>query len=181
MDRYAEAKRSVIGTGSIAFVFAFALLSTGCEQRGAGTTPSPQHRGSRMVEYRAGLDAYVAGRQLDALPHFRAAAEQGHVNAQYYTGLMYANGEGTKPDYREAAKWYQMAAARNQPDALVQLARLYATGTGLDMDVDKAIELFDRAAKTYPPGAKRDAALEQKHALAEVQESLQKPAEAAAQ
>src|ERR671912_535328 len=117
------------------------LLGCGERQTPASAQSAPvQHRGSRIAEYRDALDAYVAGRQLEALPHFRAAAEQGHVNAQYYTGLMYANGEGTKQDYGEAAKWYQMAAEHDQPDALVQLARLYATGTGVDMDVPKAIE-----------------------------------------
>src|SRR5918994_5354237 len=120
-----------------------ALLLAGCGERqtpAAARSGSVQQRGSRIAEYRAALDAYVAGRQLEALPHFRAAAEQGHVNAQYYTGLMYANGEGTKRDYGEAAKWYQMAAEHDQPDALVQLARLYATGTGVEMDVQQAIE-----------------------------------------
>jgi TPR repeat protein len=160
--------------------FGIGLLLAGCGDRqtpaSAQSTPV-QQRGSRIAEYRAALDAYVAGRQLEALPHFRAAAEQGHVNAQYYTGLMYANGEGTKQDYREAAKWYQMAAEHNQPDALVQLARLYATGTGVDMDVKKSIELFGRAAKAYPPGDKRDQAIEQKNALAAVLSSTNKPAE----
>jgi TPR repeat protein len=166
---------------SLPLAVGLALLLMGCGDRHAGPTPATQSRGSRIVEYRAGLDAYLAGRQLNALEHFRAAAEQGHVNAQYYTGLMYANGEGTKQDYRAAARWYQMAATRNQPDALVQLARLYATGTGVDMDVHKAVELLDRAAKTYPPGEKRDHALEQKNALAAVLDSMQKPAQAAAQ
>jgi len=164
--------------------FGVALLLAGCGERqtpAAAQTASAQHRGSRIAEYRAALDAYVAGRQLSALPHFRAAAEQGHVNAQYYTGLMYANGEGTKQDYREAAKWYRLAAEHDQPDALVQLARLYATGTGVDMDVPKAIELFGRAAKAYPPGEKRDQAIEQKNALAAVRDSTRKPAAATAQ
>jgi TPR repeat protein len=160
------------------------LLLVGCSERqtpALAQSTSVQHRGSRISEYRAALDAYVAGRQLEALPHFRAAAEQGHVDAQYYTGLMYANGEGTKQDYREAAKWYQMATEHNQPDALVQLARLYATGTGVDMDVKKSIELFGRAAKAYPPGDKRDQAIEQKNALAAVIDSMRKPAADTAQ
>src|SRR5829696_4991380 len=167
----------------IAAAFGVVLLLVGCgeHQTPAAAQSASAHRGSRIAEYRAALDAYVAGRQLSALPHFRAAAEQGHVNAQYYTGLMYANGEGTKQDYREAAKWYQLAAEHDQPDALVQLARLYATGTGVDMDVKKSIELFGRAAKAYPPGAKRDQAIEQKNALAAVLSSTNKPAEATSQ
>jgi TPR repeat protein len=164
-----------------------ALLLTGCGERHAPTTPSPQSgsvqsRSSRVAEYRAALDAYAAGRHVSALEHFRAAAEQGNVNAQYYTGLMYANGEGTaKRDYHEAAKWYQRAAKHNQPDALVQLARLYVMGLGVEANASKAVELFGRAAQAFPPGEKRDQAVQQKNALAAVIGSTQKPAGAKAQ
>lgn len=117
------------------------------------------------------MEAYTVGRLDVALSHFRAAAEQGNVNAQYYTGLMYANGEGTEQNYAEAAKWYQKAAAHDHPDALVQLARLYVTGSGVEADASKAVELFARAAKVYPPGEKRDQVMQQKTALATVIDS----------
>jgi TPR repeat protein len=147
---------------------AIALLLGGCGERQANPVRS---RRSRASEYRAGLDAYVAGRTIYAFEHFRAAAELGHVNAQYYTGLMYANGEGTKQDYREAAKWYHKAAANNQPDALLQLARLYVVGLGVERDSRMAIQLFERAAKAYPPGEKKDQATEQMKALAAVSQA----------
>jgi len=153
---------------SIPLLIGAALLVAGCGDRDARSAPTPA---SRAAEYRAGLDAYVAGRVVFALEHFSAAAEQGNVNAQYYTGLMYANGEGTKPDYREAAKWYEQAAAHNQPDALVQLARLYVMGLGVDQDTRKAITLFERAAKVIPAGEKRDQVLQQKKAVAAILES----------
>src|SRR5688572_21269300 len=103
------------------------LLSTACSERNPRTAPAPQSGTvqTRSSHYRAALDAYAAGRPERALEHFRAAAEQGNVNAQYYTGLMFGNGEGTKRNYVEAAKWYQRAAQHNHPEALVQLARLY--------------------------------------------------------
>jgi len=173
-------------TFSMPFAIGVALLLMSCGERHtpattSGRSGSVQSHGSRTAEYRAGLDAYVAGRRVSALEHFRAAAELGNVNAQYYTGLMYANGEGTKPNYREAAKWYQRAAEHNQPDALVQLARLYVTGLGVEVDARKAIELLDRAAQTLPPGEKRDQAIEQKKALAAASNSTQKSAGANAQ
>ena len=41
---------------------------------------------------------------------FRQAAEQGHADAQFNLGNMYANGEGVPEDDAEAARWYRMAA-----------------------------------------------------------------------
>ena len=41
----------------------------------------------------------VAAVALDIAPHlFRQAAEQGHADAQYALGLMYANGSGVLKD-----------------------------------------------------------------------------------
>ena len=68
-----------------------ALLLGACGSHGA-QSGSTQPLASRAAEYRAAMDAYTVGRLDAALSHFRAAAEQGNVNAQYYTGLMYANG-----------------------------------------------------------------------------------------
>lgn len=153
-----------------------ALALSACSERNA-----PKSRGSRAGEYRAALEAYSGGQHSKALEHFRNAADQGNVNAQFYTGLMYANGEGVKQDFKQAAKWYQRAAEHNQPDALVQLARLYATGSGVNLDARKAVELFGRAAQAYPPGEKKDQALEQKNALIAVLDSPQTPAVAPAQ
>jgi TPR repeat protein len=134
------------------------LLLTACEG-------SQQSRTHRALEYRRGLDAYAIHQYPEALAHFHEAAERGNATAQYYTGLMYANGQGAEQDYRKAAAWYQKAAALDQPDATLQLARLYVMGLGVDFDIPKAIGLFDRAAKLYQPGKQRDEALEQKTAL----------------
>lgn len=147
-----------------ALALALALSITAC---GETQGPPAKTTGSRASEYRAGLDAYGAGRILYAFEHFRAAAEMGNADAQYYVGLMYSNGEATKQSYEEAAKWYLKAVAQNQPDAIVQLARLHVTGLAVEHNPRKAIELFGRAAKIFPPGEKRDQALQQKQALEE--------------
>jgi TPR repeat protein len=166
----------------IAIATAF-LTMTGCADRQAPNAPVAQtktesmgNRASRLREYRSALAAYTAGRHLLALRHFKAAAELGQVEAQYYTGLMYANGEGTDRNFDEAAKWYQKAAERNQPDALVQLARLHVIGLGVERDVGKALQLLERAANIYPSGEKRDEVIEQRVALQEAMESKPEPA-----
>lgn len=45
----------------------------------------------------------------EAAKWYRAAAEQGDTNAQYFLGEMYANGRGVSRDRREAMKWLDMA------------------------------------------------------------------------
>ena len=164
-ERYVCRMAPIISSLSLAMA---AFLLTACGERAAHTTLATQSSSSRAGEYRAGLNAYAAGRYEKAFKHFREAAKRGNANAQYYTGLMYANGEVTKQDYALAAKWYQQAAAHHQPDALVQLARLHVMGLGVEQDAAKAVELFGRAAKIYPPGEQRDQAMAQRKALAEV-------------
>lgn len=125
-----------------------------------------------------GRGAFAAGDYPRALGYFRAAAEQGDANAQYYVGLMHANGQGTTRDFAEAAKWYEKAAAQNQADALYALARLHVIGTGVEADPAKAVELYERAAQAYPPGEQRELAIEQRRALLAVLEGTAGAAEA---
>jgi TPR repeat protein len=97
----------------------------------------------------------------------------------YYTGVMYSEAQGlAKKDLPEAIRWYEKAAARDQPDALYALARLYVVGYGVDRDPNKAIELLDRAVKAYPPGEGKDRVSEQRVALAAVLDEQKKPATA---
>jgi hypothetical protein len=113
-----------------------------------------------------------------ALGSFVAAGELGNAQAQYYAGVMFADGQGTQRNFEEAAKWYEKAAAQNQPDALYALARLYVFGSGVEPDSNKAVQLFERAAQAYPPGEDRARAEQQVVALlAVLEESAQEPAQ----
>lgn len=40
-------------------------------------------------------------------------ANQGNADAQYNVGLCYYYGNGVKQDYKEAMKWYELAAKKN--------------------------------------------------------------------
>lgn len=149
-----------------------ATALTGCDS--ARDAPAARHATAPPAaptpasELAAGQRAYAAGDRIGALRHFRAAAEGGNADAQYYTGVMYADGQGVERNYAEAVKWYEKAAAQNQPDALVALARLRVLGLGVEADPAKAVELYGRAAKAYPPGEQRDQAQEQHEALLKV-------------
>jgi hypothetical protein len=101
-----------------------------------------------------------------ALGYFLEAAKKGNAEAQYYAGLMLADGQGVSSrDVNAAAKLYAQAAAQGQPDAMYQLARLHVLGVGVEADVPRAIELFDKAARAFPPGERRNLAIQQRDAL----------------
>jgi TPR repeat protein len=116
-------------------------------------------------ELAAGLAAYSAGDHERALKFFQESAEKGVADAQFYTGLMHAEGQGVARSYTEAVKWYEKAAEQNQPDALSALAKLYVVGGGVAPDSAKAIEFFKRAEAAYPPSELRDQVTEQRVAL----------------
>ena len=65
----------------------------------------------------AGLKAAQAGDFQTALKEWKPLADQGHAYAQYYLGLMYANGEGVPEDDAEAVRWFRLAADQGHADA----------------------------------------------------------------
>ena len=47
------------------------------------------------------------------------------LNAQYNLGVMYDNGEGVPQDYKEAVKWYRLAAEQGNANAQTNLGNMY--------------------------------------------------------
>jgi TPR repeat protein len=158
------------------------LPLSGCSQSGsqatAATQPTTVTADGRklrpLTDLEVAQDAYSKGDYPKALDHFRAAATAGDADAMYYTGVMYSEAEGVaKKDMAEAIRWYEKAAARDQPAALYAMGRLYVTGFGVDLDQRKAVEFFDRSAKAYPPGEDRDRVEQQRAALVAVLDGTQ--------
>jgi TPR repeat protein len=160
------------------------LCLAGCSQGGGGATQATAAAQSAMAvsadgrklrpltDMEIAQDAYGKGDFPKALDHFRAAAIAGDADAMYYTGVMYAEAEGVaKPNMKEAIRWYEKAAARDQPKALATMGRLYVTGYGVERDSGKALEMFERAVKASPAGPEHDQAEEQRAALAAVLDS----------
>ena len=48
----------------------------------------------------------------EAFKWLRGAAENGDAEAQYFLGRLYSKGIGTRPDFVEAHKWFNLAAAQ---------------------------------------------------------------------
>ena len=62
-------------------------------------------------------------------------------------GVLYETGQGVKQNFREAFRWYEMAAKPGLPTAQCNLGQLYATGRGVKADPAKASEWYLKAAR----------------------------------
>lgn len=107
-----------------------------------------------------GLDDYMGGnrgpyspendRRLRAvLEKRKLKAAKGDIEAQLNLGLMYFKGEGTAPNYPEAARWLQKPAEQGYAEGQYALAELYAKGLGV-------IKSYEEAALWYLKAAEQD-------------------------
>ena len=76
----------------------------------------------------------------------KAKADKGDARAQWQLGEIYSRGQAVAGSYKEAAKWYRLAAEQGNPDAEAALAELYQAGQGVSRDLQEASRLFRRAA-----------------------------------
>ena len=80
----------------------------------------------------------VPRNKVEAARWYRAAAEQGHVRAQYILAAMYDSGDGIGQDKSEAVRWYRAAAKRGNTSAQHLLADAYYKGDGVRKDLAEA-------------------------------------------
>ena len=69
--------------------------------------------------------AYERGDFVTAFRLVRPLAQRGDPVAQYHLGLMYLNGEGTRQNPAEAAKWFRLAAEQGDPRAQLSIGISY--------------------------------------------------------
>jgi uncharacterized protein len=93
-----------------------------------------------------GLAAYERGDYLAAYRLCLPWAQKGNRDAEFLIGLMYANGQGVRQSYAEAAQWYQGAADDGQDAAQNNLGQMYAGGRGVRRSLAQAAALYWRAA-----------------------------------
>ncbi len=91
------------------------------------------------------VSAHERGDYATALREFRVLAEQGHVNAQFNLGIMYAYSQGVPQDYAEAVKWYRMAAEQGDANAQNNLGVMYHMAWGVPQDYVQAHMWYNHA------------------------------------
>lgn len=96
--------------------------------------------------------AQTADRAVD-LNDAKRRAQAGEPEGQYLLGRAYARGQGVAEDYREAARWYELAARQDHAAAQTALGELYEAGQGVTQDDSAAAEWYRRAATRDFPSA----------------------------
>ena len=99
------------------------------------------------VDFWAGSTYYLRGDFTAALREWRPLAEEGDARAQYYLGVMYANGEGVPENDRQAAYWFRKSARQGNSQSQYHLGILYANGDGVPEDDPQAVYWFRKSAK----------------------------------
>ncbi len=65
----------------------------------------------------------------------QAGADQGHAGAQTNLGAMYAKGQGVVQNYKEASKWFKLAAEQGFALSKCFLAEMYINGHGIKKEI----------------------------------------------
>ena len=72
--------------------------------------------------------------------------DQGDAVAQNSLGAMYYNGKGVPQDFKEALKWYRLAAAQGNISAQLNLGSMYYEGEGVGESLVRAYMWFSIVA-----------------------------------
>jgi len=80
----------------------------------------------------------------------QSSVEQGSADDQYRLGIKY---ESLVRDYREAVRWYHMAALERHPDAIYRLCVLSDQGRGMPQDYQESMRWCRLAADHGHPQA----------------------------
>ena len=99
------------------------------------------------VDFWTGSTYYLSGDFTAALREWRPLAEAGDERAQYYLGIMYANGEGVPENSRQAAYWFRKSARQGNSQSQYHLGMLYANGEGVPEDDTQAVYWFRKSAR----------------------------------
>jgi Sel1 repeat len=83
----------------------------------------------------------------EAARWFRAAAEQGHAEAQVSLGMCFFDGKGVDKDRVEAVSWFRKAAEQGHAVAQIALGSCFIRGEGVDQDFAEAVIWYRKAAE----------------------------------
>lgn len=104
-----------------------------------------------------GYDAYKAGEKKKALAIWLKEADNGHADAQWVVGNMFASGDGMRhADPETAAFYYKESAKQGHLEAQISLATLYRLGKGVERDFTEAAKWLYKAAEAGHPVAQSD-------------------------
>ncbi|KAF9967467.1 hypothetical protein BGZ73_000537, partial [Actinomortierella ambigua] len=71
----------------------------------------------------------------------------GDAQARYQLGLKYSQALGVEPDYKRAARLFELASGQGHHEATFQLASMYMIGNGIPLNRSKGRDLLKQAGK----------------------------------
>ncbi|MBR2081914.1 MAG: sel1 repeat family protein [Elusimicrobiaceae bacterium] len=108
------------------------------------------------AQYLLGEYAYTddPARLEDAFAWFSNAAAQGHAKAQYMTGFMLLQGQGTAKSVPLAIRFFEQAAQQNDASAQYVLGQIYLKGLGVKRSPRQGRVWLERAVENGSEPAK---------------------------
>ena len=81
-------------------------------------------------------------------------AKRGDADAQYYVGMGYEEGRGTKKDMKKALEWYSKSAEQGHYGAQFKVGAFHEYGYGVKKDIKTAFEWYKKSAENGSSMAK---------------------------
>jgi TPR repeat protein len=103
---------------------------------------------ARSDQFEMGMASLKAGDFAEAYCLWRPLAMQGHIEAAFHLGWLYANGNGLRVNIPKAVYWWTRAANKGHPDAMFALALAYSQGEGIEKDDEQAMHWYLKAARS---------------------------------
>lgn len=116
----------------------------------AAVYPEIKSSSSADEQHLLGNNCFAKQDYVQAVEHFRKAAEQNHAAAQNDLGFCYQNGLGVNKDYYKAFYWYSKSAEQGFTVAQCNLGGCYENGNGTVKDLVKAEYWYGKSAKADP-------------------------------
>ena len=119
-----------------------------------------------------GMDSLNNGDFAEAYCIWRPLAMQGHKDAAFHLGWLYANGNGLRVDVNKAIYWWTQAANQGHTDAMFALGLAYTTGEGIKKDLDQAVDWFLKAAESGQEDAREILRIQVRAGAKEIRDRL---------
>jgi len=130
----------------LAYMWLNAAVANGFDHSREKRDKAMSHLSEAQIAKARGLSrGYVSWAPGD-IANWNASDLEKDAMAEFRFGNQYHDGNGTKQNYAEAAKWYRKAAEQNVIPAEIALGIAYERGEGVTQDYAEAAKWYRKAA-----------------------------------
>jgi TPR repeat protein len=117
------------------------------------TTEVNANPGSARLQYELGRSYFQNKNYLEAVRHYRIAADAGNAQAMSDLGFAYVQGLGAINNDQMAFELFNKAAQMGNANAMQNVGSMYAGGRFVKQDQSKALEWFEKSIEAGNAGA----------------------------